>query len=64
MLIKPEPVEYDVSSCKYETLEIRDPLFTFDFINAHLKIQADTFEHKFTDKKLRNLGWLVHADGE
>ena len=67
MIKSEEPVEYDLTFCKYEQLEIRDALFTFDFISKHLnKVQPpdDTFQHKFSERKMKNLGWLVCVDGE
>jgi hypothetical protein len=45
-------------------MEVRDPLFTFDFIIKHLGSNNDGFQHQYSEKKLKNLGWLVHADGE
>lgn len=34
--MQPEPIEYDILFCKYEQMEIRDPLFLYDFITKHL----------------------------
>lgn len=63
-LMKADPIDYDISHCKFEQMEMRDPLFTYDFTIKHLVTETAELTHRFTDKKLRNLGWLVSADGE
>jgi hypothetical protein len=62
--MRPDPIDYDIAHCKYEQMELRDPLFTYDFTIKHLINETSELTHRFTDKKLRNLGWLVSADGE
>ena len=40
-----------------------DPVFVYDFCQAHLfKTGGD--EELFSEKELRTLGWLVSMDGE
>lgn len=37
-ILKPEPIEYDHTPTKFEQMEVRDPLFTYDFICSHLLV--------------------------
>ena len=64
--MRQDPIDYDIAHCKYEQMDIRDPLFTHDFTTKHLVSQngTDQLAHRYADKKLRNLGWLVSVDGE
>ena len=31
-----KPVHFDVENCQYEVLEVRDVVYTYDFIHEHL----------------------------
>lgn len=60
-LLKPEPIDFDLSQCKFESMDVRDPLFVFDFAAQYLFSGSD---QKYPDKRLRSLGWLLSSDGD
>jgi hypothetical protein len=42
-------------------MEVRDPLYVFDFIQRHLLSEGS---HRYSEKKLKNIGWLMSTEGE
>ena len=53
-------MHFNVENCQYEVLEVKDLVFTFDFIHEHLlKAKDDTFEDKYNETELRTIGWPV-----
>jgi len=58
-----QPIHFELGNCQYESLEMRDPLFVYDFIQSNLLTQ-ESKQDRYSDKELHTVGWPVSTEGE
>ena len=45
-----KPIKFDINNCQYESVEVRDFLFTHDFCKEHLLMPDKHTEDRFVER--------------